>query len=54
MGQRGSFEIAGMGEAAQSYFGKDIKSLELEECALLAGIVQGPASLLHFATQTGL
>jgi penicillin-binding protein 1B len=48
MGQRGSFEIAGMGEAAQSYFGKDIKSLELPECALLAGIVQLPSFLNPF------
>jgi penicillin-binding protein 1B len=48
MGQRGSFEIAGMGEAAQSYFGKDIKNLELPESALLAGIVQRPSSLNPF------
>ncbi len=48
MGQRGSFEIAGMGEATQSYFGKDIKNLELPESALLAGIVQLPSSLNPF------
>jgi penicillin-binding protein 1B len=48
MGQRGSFEIAGMGEASQIYFGKDVKDLDLEECALLAAIVQRPSFLTPF------
>ncbi len=43
MGQRGSFNIRGFGEAAQAYFGKDIQSLNLPEAALLAGIVNGPS-----------
>ncbi|MEO8725312.1 MAG: PBP1A family penicillin-binding protein [Acidobacteriaceae bacterium] len=42
MGQRGSFNIRGFGEAAQAYFGKDIQSVNLPESALLAGIVNGP------------
>ncbi len=42
MGQRGSFTINGFGEAAQAYFGKDIKSLTLPEEALLAGMIQRP------------
>jgi penicillin-binding protein 1B len=42
MGQRGSFSIDGMGEAARAYFGKDIKNLNLQECALLAGMIQRP------------
>jgi len=42
MGQRGSFTITGFGEAAQAYFGKDIKNLTLPEAALLAGIIQRP------------
>ena len=42
LGQRGSFNIRGFGEAAQAYFGKDIKSLTLPEAALLAGLVNGP------------
>ncbi len=42
MGQRGSFTINGFGEAAQAYFGKDIKSLNLPEAALLAGMIQRP------------
>ena len=42
MGQRGSFTISGMGEASESYFGKDLKNLNLPEAALLAGIIQRP------------
>ena len=42
MGQRGSFTINGFGEAAQAYFGKDVKSLTLPEAALLAGMIQLP------------
>jgi penicillin-binding protein 1B len=42
MGQRGSFTIAGFGEASQAYFGKDIKHLTLPEAALLAAIIQRP------------
>ncbi len=37
LGQRGSFSIDGFGEAAQAYFGKDVRQLSLSECALLAG-----------------
>lgn len=42
LGQRGSFAINGFGEASQSYFGKDLKQLDVAECALLAGIIQRP------------
>src|SRR5437763_698909 len=45
MGQRGSFTIAGFGEAAQAYFGKDIKDISLPEAALLAGLIQAPSAL---------
>ncbi|MFC6644942.1 transglycosylase domain-containing protein [Granulicella cerasi] len=43
MGQRGSFAIAGFAEAAQSYFGKDLRQLDLAECAMLAGLIQRPS-----------
>ncbi len=43
LGQRGSFAINGFGEAAQTYFGKDLKQLDLAQCALLAGLVQSPS-----------
>ncbi len=42
LGQHGSFSIHGFGEAAQSYFGKEIGSLSLAETALLAGLPQVP------------
>jgi penicillin-binding protein 1B len=42
LGQRGSFSIDGFGEAAQSYFGKDLQQLDLAQSAMLAGIVQRP------------
>ena len=42
LGQRGSFSINGFGEAAQAYFGKDVKQLTLAESAMLAGIIQRP------------
>ncbi len=45
MGQRGSFAIRGFGEAARSYFGKDMKSLTLPEAALLAAVIQRPSFL---------
>jgi penicillin-binding protein 1B len=42
MGQRGSFAIYGFGEAADSYFNKDVRDLNLPEAALLAGMIRGP------------
>ena len=41
LGYRGSFTIRGFGEAAQAYFGKDIRSLTLPEAASLAAMVRG-------------
>jgi penicillin-binding protein 1B len=41
LGYRGAFEIRGFGEAAQAYFGKDLKSLSLPEAATLAGMARG-------------
>jgi penicillin-binding protein 1B len=43
LGRRGSFEIRGFGEAAQAYFGKNIRSLTLPEAATLAGLIQAPS-----------
>ncbi len=43
LGHRGSFEINGIGEAAQTFFGKDFKQLDLAECATLAGMFQRPS-----------
>src|SRR5437016_5459926 len=43
LGRRGTFHIRGFGEAAQAYFGKDIRQLTLQEAAMLAGLVQRPS-----------
>ena len=48
LGQRGSFSIDGFGEASQAYFGKDVRQLDLAECALLAGMIQSPNRLNPF------
>jgi penicillin-binding protein 1B len=42
LGQQGSFSINGFGEAAQAYFGKDVKPARPAQCAMLAGIIQRP------------
>ncbi len=41
LGYRGSFTIRGFGEGAQAYFGKDLRSLTLQEAATLAAMVRG-------------
>jgi penicillin-binding protein 1B len=43
LGNRGSFSIRGFGEAAQAYFGKDVRDLTVAEAAVLAGIIQRPS-----------
>ncbi len=43
LGQRGSFSIHGVGEAASAYFNKDVAGLTLPEGALLAAIIAGPS-----------
>ncbi len=42
LGQHGSFSVHGFAEAAQSYLGKELGSLNLAETALLAGLPQVP------------
>ena len=42
LGWRRSFAVQGFGEAAQVHYGKDLRELNLDEAALLAGMVQGP------------
>lgn len=48
LGRRGSFGISGFGEAAQAFFGKDMKQLNLPEAATLAGLIQQPSALNPF------
>ena len=42
LGQQGGLSIYGVGEAAQSYFGKDVNQLTVGESALIAGIIRSP------------
>ncbi|MGH9340575.1 MAG: transglycosylase domain-containing protein [Acidobacteriota bacterium] len=42
LGQSGSFSILGFGAAADTFFGKNVKDLNLAESALLAGMIQAP------------
>jgi len=42
LGNRGSFSIRGFGEAANAYFGKDVRELTTGEAAFLAGIIRAP------------
>jgi penicillin-binding protein 1B len=45
LGQRGSYAINGFGEASQAFFGKNLRQLDIAECALLAGMIQSPSRL---------
>ena len=48
LGNRGSFAIHGVPEAARLYFGKDVNNLSLGEAATIAGIIQSPGTLSPF------
>jgi penicillin-binding protein 1B len=48
LGQRGSFAIHGVGEAARLFFGKDVSNLNLVEAATIAGVIQSPSRLSPF------
>ncbi|HET9219158.1 MAG TPA: transglycosylase domain-containing protein [Terriglobia bacterium] len=47
LGARGSFQIKGFGEAAATYFGKDLTAINLPEAATLAAII--PAASGQFS-----
>src|SRR5262245_9371939 len=48
LGQRGSFAIYGVSEAARLMFGKDVSNLTLPEAATIAGVIQSPSALSPF------
>ncbi len=48
LGQRGSFAIHGVAEAARLFFGKDVMNLSLSEAALIAGVIQNPGGRSPF------
>jgi penicillin-binding protein 1B len=51
LGQRGSFEIFGVSEAARLFFGKDVSNVSLAEAATIAGVIQSPSALSPFRNQ---
>ena len=48
LGQRGSFAIHGVAEAARLFFGKDVTNVTLAEAATMAGVLQSPSALSPF------
>ena len=48
LGQRGSFAIFGVAEAARLFFGKDVSNVSLAEAATMAGVLQSPSALSPF------
>jgi len=52
LGQRGSFAIAGVPEAARLFFGKDVSNVSLSEAATIAGVIQAPGALSPFTNPT--
>jgi penicillin-binding protein 1B len=49
LGQRGSFAIHGVPEAARLFFGKDVSNLSLVEAATIAGVIQAPPRYSPFS-----
>ena len=49
LGQRGSFAIHGVAEASRIFFGKDVANVSISEAAVIAGVIQSPASRSPFA-----
>jgi penicillin-binding protein 1B len=48
LGQRGSFAIHGVAEAARLFFAKDISNVNAVEAATIAGVIQSPSRLSPF------
>src|SRR5262249_2561993 len=49
LGQRGSFSIVGVSEAARLFFGKDVSNVTVAEAATIAGVIQSPSALSPFS-----
>lgn len=49
MGQRGPFQVIGLGAASEHYFNKPLGDLELPQCALLAAIINSPGRYNPFS-----
>jgi penicillin-binding protein 1B len=53
LGQRGSTEIHGVGEAALRFFGKPVRRISLAESALLAALIQSPNGISPYRNLEG-
>jgi len=45
LGQRGSTEVHGVGEASRLYFGKSVRQITVSEAALLTAVIPGPNNI---------
>ena len=54
LGQRGSFAIHGVAEASRIFFGKDVANITIAEAAVIAGVIQSPASRSPFSNSKRL
>ncbi len=52
LGNRGSFAIHGVAEAARMYFAKDVTNLSVAEAATIAGLIQAPPTYSPFRNPT--
>lgn len=52
LGQRGSFALHGVAEAARLFFGKDVTNVSLAEAATIAGVIQAPYTHSPFSSST--
>lgn len=52
LGQRGSFAVHGVAEAARLFFGKDVTNLSLAEASTIAGVIQAPYTWSPFTSPT--
>lgn len=50
LGQSGAFEVHGVAEGAELFFGRSLDELNLAEMALMAGLIRAPRSILPIAT----
>jgi penicillin-binding protein 1B len=48
LGQRGSFAVFGVAEAARLFFAKDVSNVSIAEAATIAGVIQQPSALSPF------
>ncbi|MFP6639406.1 MAG: transglycosylase domain-containing protein, partial [Myxococcota bacterium] len=49
LGQRGTIQVHGVGEAARLYFGKSASSLTVSESAVIAAIIQSPNGISPYS-----